>query len=188
MAKKFCSECGHEVFEEGNCHSCRILHYTKLRCRYSIRELKSMSEVPLSYSKDTQTDDSSDMRRFIRALLLRRPYAAIDKAVKENRWKDAYELEIKYHMEAAMSITSDGPVRFAAPPTHPESKPPACTSDEYVKEPDEPRIRVILHGPKRIINEWTGKPKPDPWSGWRREPKSNAHGSNKIDIIPPLHR
>ena len=151
----------------------------------------SEGREPVSYSKETQTDDSGDMHRFIRALLLRRPDAAIDKAVKEHRWKDAYELEIKYHMEAAMSITSDGPVRLADPRTHPESKPPPCTSDEYVENPFEPHIRVTLHGPKRIINEWTGKPKPDPWSGWRREPKSswsNAHGSNKIDIIPPLHR
>ena len=66
----------------------------------------------MSYSKDTQTDDSSDMHMFIRALLLRRPDAAIDKAVKENRWKDAYELEVKYHMEAAVSITSDARVRL----------------------------------------------------------------------------
>ena len=105
------------------------------------------------------------MHRFIRALLLRRPDAAIDKAVKEHRWKDAYELEVKYHLEAAMSITSDGPVRFADHPTHPESQPPPCTSDEYVENPFEPHIRVTLHGPK-----WKGKQMP------------HAHGSNKIEI------
>ena len=106
MAKKFfCGSCRHEVFEEGNCLSCRILLSRKLRSVSEGRE-------PVSYSKDTQTDDSSDMHMFIRALLLRRPDAAIDKAVKENRWKDAYELEVKYHMEAAVSITSDARVRL----------------------------------------------------------------------------
>ena len=106
MAKKFfCGSCRHEVFEEGNCLSCRILLSKKLRSVSEGRE-------PVSYSKDTQTDDSSDMHMFIRALLLRRPDAAIDKAVKENRWKDAYELEVKYHMEAAVSITSDARVRL----------------------------------------------------------------------------
>ena len=119
MAKKvFCNECGHElVLVNNECDACSMLHTIKLRCKYgSISELKSMPQVPLSYSKGTQTDDSSYMHRFIRALLLRRPDGAIDKAVKENRWKDAYELEIKYRMEAAMSTTSDGPVRFAYPP------------------------------------------------------------------------
>ena len=112
MAKKFfCGSCGHEVvhevFEEGNCLSCRILLSRKLRSMSEGRE-------PVSYSKDTQTppDGNGDMHKFIRALLLRRPDAAIDKAVKENRWKDAYELEVKYHMEAAVSITSDARVRL----------------------------------------------------------------------------
>ena len=117
MAKKFfCGSCRHEVFEEGNCLSCHILLSRKLRSVSEGRE-------PVSYSKDTQTppDGNGDMHRFIRALLLRRPDAAIDKAVKENRWKDAYELEIKYHMEAAVSITSDGPGRFATPA---EARPP----------------------------------------------------------------
>ena len=143
MAKKFfCGSCGHEVvhevFEEGNCLSCRILLSGKLKSVSDGRE-------PVSYSKDTQTppDGNGDMHRFIRALLLRRPDAAIDKAVKENRWKDAYELEIKYHMEAAISITSDGPVRFADPPTHPESKSPSCTSYEYVG--DRTLVRTQAH-------------------------------------------
>ena len=172
MAKKFfCGSCRHEVFEEGNCLSCRILLSRKLRSVSEGRE-------PVSYSKDTQTDDSSDMHMFIRALLLRRPDAAIDKAVKEHRGKDACELEIKYHLEAAMSITSDGPVRLADPRTHPESEPPPCTSDEYVEDPFarmfgtqahvenqfEPHIRVTLHGPK-----------------WKRQ-MPHAHGSNKIEI------
>ena len=107
MKEKFCGLCGHEVYEEGNCLSCRI---------ELSRKLRSVSEgrKPVSYSKDTQKppDGNGDMHRFIRALLLRRPDAAIDKAVKENRWKDAYELEVKYHMEAAVSITSDARVRL----------------------------------------------------------------------------
>ena len=161
MAKKFfCGSCGHEVvhevFEEGNCLSCRILLSGKLKSVSDGRE-------PVSYSKDTQTppDGNGDMHRFIRALLLRRPDAAIDKAVKENRWKDAYELEVKYHMEAAVSITSGGPVRFATPA---EARPPPCTNDEYVEYPFEPHIRVTLHGPK-----------------WKRQ-MPHAHGSNKIEI------
>ena len=179
MARKFfCGSCGHEVvhegFEEGNCLSCRILLSGKLKSVSDGRE-------PVSYSKDTQTppDGNGDMHRFIRAMLLRRPNAAIDKAVKEHRWKDAYELEIKHHMEAAMSITSDGPVRLADPRTHPESKPPPCTSDEYVEDPFarlfgtqaevenqfEPHIRVTLNGPK-----------------WNRQ-MPHAHGSNKIEIF-----
>ena len=123
---------------------------------------------PVSYSKDTQAppDGNGDMHRFIRALLLRRPDAAIDKAVKEHRWKDAYELEIKYHLEAAMSITSDGPVRLADPRTHPERKPPPCTSDEYVEDPDE-RTICVLHGPMVTTDEWTGKPPPDGYAGPR---------------------
>ena len=71
MAKKFfCGSCRHEVvhevFVEGNCLSCRILHSRKLR---SISE----SREPVSYSKDTQTppDGNGDMHKFIRALLLR---------------------------------------------------------------------------------------------------------------------
>ena len=78
MAKKFfCGSCGHEVvhevFEEGNCLSCRILLSGKLRNVSDGRE-------PVSYSKDTQTppDGNGDMHRFIRAMLLRRPDAAID--------------------------------------------------------------------------------------------------------------
>ena len=125
MKEKFCGLCGHEVYEEGNCLSCRIELSTKLR---SVSE----GRKPVSYSKATQTDDRSDMHRFIRALLLRRPDAAIDKAVKENRWKDAYELEVKYHMEAAVGITSDGRVRFATPA---EARPPPCTNDEHVEDP-----------------------------------------------------
>ena len=174
MARKFfCGSCGHEVvhevFEEGNCLSCRI---------ELSRKLRSVSEgrKPVSYSKATQTDDRSDMHRFIRALLLRRPDAAIDKAVKENRWEDAYELEVKYHMEAAVSITSDARVRFATPA---EARPPPCTNDEYVEDPFEPHICVTLHGPKRIINEWTEKPKPDPWSFWLKEPKEPWTGWTK---------
>ena len=78
MAKKFfCGSCGHEVvhevFEEGNCLSCRILLSGKLRNVSDGRE-------PVSYSKDTQTppDGNCDMHKFIRAMLLRRPDAAID--------------------------------------------------------------------------------------------------------------
>ena len=33
-----------------------------------------------------------------------------------------------------------------------------------------------LFGPKRIINEWTGKPKP------------KAHGNNNIEILGPRYR
>ena len=149
--------------------------------------LKPEIKKPVSYSNDTKKRQwlTRRIHRFIRALLLRRPDAAIDKAVKENRWKDAYELEVKYHMEAAVGITSDDRVRFATPA---EARPPPCTNDEHVEDPFESQIRFTQHGPKRIINEWTGKPKPDPWSFWTKEPKENVHGSNKSDIIPPLRR
>ena len=131
--------------------------------------LKPEIKKTVSYSKDTQKppDGNGDMHRFIRALLLRRPDAAIDKAVKENRWKDAYELEIKYQQEATMSIAADGP-SFAEPATHPGGRPPPCNSDEYVEHPDEKNIHVVLHGPEPIMtNEWTGKPPPDGYAGPR---------------------
>ena len=76
-------------------------------------------------------------------------------------------------MKAAVSITSGGPVRFATPA---EARPPPCTNDEHVEDPFESQIRFTQHGPKRIINEWTGKPKP------------KARGSNKIEILGPRYR
>ena len=49
--------------------------------------------------------------------------------------------------------------------------------------PDEKNIRVVLHGPKRIMtNEWTGKPEPPRPSGWPARPPNGYGGSNKIWI------
>ena len=122
---------------------------------------KPADTIEFWFAKDSlPPDGNAYMHKFIHALLLRRPDAEIDKAVKENRWKDAYELEIKYQQEATMSIAADGP-SFAEPATHPEG-----TSDEYVEDPDEKNI-CVLHGPMVTTDEWTGKPPPDGYAGPR---------------------
>ena len=140
--------------------------------------LKPADTFEFWFARDTlPPNGGAYMHKSIHALLLRRPDAEIDKAVKENRWKDAYELEIKHHQEAIVSIVADVP-SFAEPATHPRGRPPPCntkseyppprrpTTDEYVEDPDEKNIRVVLHGPRLIcINETTGMPPPPGYDG-----------------------
>ena len=153
--------------------------------------LKPEIKKPVSYSTDTpkppvviNRDLYSDMHMFIRALLLRRPDAAIDKAVKENRWKDAYELEIKYQQEwvgmAIATIAADGP-GFAEPVTHElrRGRPPPCTSDEYVEDRD-PHIRIVLQKCPNCTNPpIMAIPNPVP------HPDGPLH---KVEIAGPPHK
>ena len=147
--------------------------------------LKPEIKKPVSYSNDTQKRQwlTRRIHRFIRALLLRRPDAAIDKAVKENRWKDAYELEIKYQQEwvgmAIATNAADGP-GFAEHVTRElhRGRPPPCTSDEYVEDRD-PHIRIVLQKCPICTNQITAIPNPFP------HPDGPLH---KVEIAGPPHK
>ena len=60
----------------------------------------------------------------------------------------------------------------------PGGRPPPCTSDEYVEDPDEKNIRVVLHGPRPIgTNEMTGMPPPPGYGG----------PLHRVEIVGPRH-
>jgi len=61
---------------------------------------------------------------------------------------------------------------------HPGNRPPPCTSDEYVEDPDEKNIRVVLHGPRPIMtNEMTGMPPPEGYDG----------PLHRVEVVGPRH-
>ena len=126
--------------------------------------------------------------KFTRELRLRRADEALTKAVKENNWKLADELEIKLDQELKRQQDQDaahGP-SIAEPATHPGGTLPTHTSDEYVEDPEEEMIRVIQRVAKRYWPS-TGE------TATTRPPKrplshpSGDDGSNKKGNFGPRH-
>ena len=106
--------------------------------------------------------------KFTRELRLRRADEALTKAVKENNWKLADELEIKLDQELKRQQDQDaahGP-SIAEPATHPGGRPPPHTSD-------------------RFMTQSTGNPEPP--RPPKRRPSNGYGGSNKKRMFGPRH-
>ena len=126
--------------------------------------------------------------KFTRELRLRRADEALTKAVKENNWKLADELEIKLDQELKRQQDQDaahGP-SIAEPATHPGGTLPTHTSDEYVEDPEEEMIRVIQHVANRYMPS-TGKTATTRPPKRPRRPPTGYGGSNKKGNSGPRH-
>ena len=127
--------------------------------------------------------------KFTRELRLRRADEALTKAVKENNWKLADELEIKLDQELKRQQDQDaahGP-SIAEPATLPGGTPPPHTSDEYVEDPVEEMIRFAQHGRSRFMTQLASNVEPPRPPKRPLSPPNGDGGSNKKGFFGPRH-